>query len=136
MESKAIIDKMMSEDEFSKWLGVEIIDSTEGNVSVQMTVRSEMVNGFGVVHGGITYSLADSCLAFSINGHGVKSMSIETSISHIKPVRVGDVLTAKAKQVSLSNKIGIHSIDVFNQNNELVAQFKGTCYRSGKVWEV
>lgn len=134
MENKAILDKMMENDELSKWLGISILDYTQGNCVVQMTVRGEMVNGFGVAHGGITYCLADSCLAFSINGHGIKSMSIETSISHIKPVQVGDVLTAKAKQVSISNKIGIHSIDVFNQDDILVAQFKGTCYRSGKEW--
>ena len=134
MENNDILNKMMENDELSKWLGISIIDYSQGNCSVRMTVREEMVNGFGVAHGGITYSLADSCLAFSINGHGIKSMSIETSISHIKPVKVGDILTATATQISLSNKIGVHSVDVLNQNNVLVAQFKGTCYRSGKEW--
>ncbi|MCH2235433.1 MAG: hotdog fold thioesterase [Crocinitomicaceae bacterium] len=134
MENKDILNKMMEGDELSKWLGISILDYTKGHCKIQMTVRKEMVNGFQVAHGGITYSLADSCLAFSINGHGIKSMSIETSISHIKPVHVGDVLTAQANQISLSNKIGIHSVDVTNQDGVLVAQFKGTCYRSGKEW--
>jgi acyl-CoA thioesterase len=135
MTPKEIIDKMMAEDKMSQWLGIEVLNYDPGSVSVRMTVRDEMVNGFNVTHGGITYSLADSALAFSANSHGVRSMSIETSISHLKSVHVGDVLTASTKQITLTRKTGVYIMDVINQKNELVAHFKGTVYRSDKVWD-
>lgn len=126
---------MMAEDKMSQWLGIEVLNFDPGFVNVRMTVRDEMVNGFHVTHGGITYSLADSALAFSANSHGIRSMSIETSISHLKSVHVGDVLTATTKQLTLTRKTGVYIMDVTNQKNELVAHFKGTVYRSDKVWE-
>ena len=100
-----------------------------------MTVRKEMTNGFGVAHGGISYSIADSALAFASNSHGIKSMSIETSISHTKPVMIGDTLIAKATEKTKGNKIAVYDIPVQNQNGEMIALFKGTVYRSGKEWE-
>lgn len=132
---KEIIQTMMASDQMSQWLGISVLSYLPGAVSLQMTVREEMCNGFGVTHGGITYSLADSALAFSSNAHGIQAMSIETSISHQKMVQSGDVLTVKSKELSLSRKIGVYEMELYNQNNELVAHFKGTVYRSGKVWE-
>jgi acyl-CoA thioesterase len=134
MTPEAIIQSMYDNDHFSQWLGISIIDRGAGHCQIQMTVREEMSNGFGVTHGGITYSFADSALAFACNSQGVKSMSIETSISHTAPVRPGDVLTATAREVSLKNKIAIYDIPVENQNGETVALFKGTVYRSSKEW--
>ena len=101
-----------------------------------MIVRKEMLNGFGIAHGGITYSLADSALAFSANGYGIQSVSLETSISHTKPVKEGDVLRTKVTEESLTSKIGIYTIHIYNQENVNVALFKGTVYRTGKEWEV
>lgn len=135
MSPEEIVDKMMSEDAFSQWLGVEVLEKPKGSSVLKMTVRKEMTNGFGVAHGGITYSIADSALAFASNSHGVKSMSIETSISHTKPVMVGDVLFARASEKTKGNKIAVYDIPVENQNGEIVALFKGTVYRSGKEWE-
>ena len=135
MTPKQIIEKMMAADNMSQWLGIEVLNFDPGSVSVRMKVREEMVNGFGVTHGGITYSLADSALAFSANSHGMRAMSIETSISHLKSVHVGDVLTAKTTQLNHTRKTGVYAMDVVNQNNELVAHFKGTVYRSDKVWD-
>jgi acyl-CoA thioesterase len=136
IRSSQIIDQMFNNDPFSKWLGIERIEDSAGYCVLQMTVRQEMLNGFAVAHGGITYSLADSALAFAANAHGIQSMSIETSISHTKKVLEGDILTAKTKEISLTKRVGIYQIDVTNQNNEIVALFKGTVYRTGKEWEV
>ncbi|MEO9532598.1 MAG: hotdog fold thioesterase [Crocinitomicaceae bacterium] len=135
MSPQEIIEKMMADDQMSQWLGISILNYTPGAVRLQMTVRDEMVNGFGVAHGGISYSFADSALAFSANSHGIRSMSIETSISHQKMIKVGDVLTVHSKELSLSRKIGVYAMEVYNQEEELVAHFKGTVYRSGKAWE-
>ena len=93
-----------------------------------------MLNGFGIAHGGITYSLADSALAFASNSHGRMSVSVETSISHTEQLREGDEITATAEEMSLSNKIGIYNVTIRNQNSETVALFKGTVYRTGKEW--
>lgn len=129
-----IVHQMFESDAFSKWLGIEIIEVGEGFCELQMTVRVEMTNGFKIAHGGITYSLADSALAFASNSHGRKSVSVETSISHTKQCFVGDVITAKAKEKSISNKIAVYEITITNQKDETVALFKGTVYRTSKEW--
>lgn len=132
--SQKILAQMFNHDAFSQWLGIECIEVDAGRCVLRMLVRSEMTNGFGIAHGGITYSLADSALAFAANGHGRMAVSVETSISHLEQVKAGDVLTATAEEQSCTNKIGLYLISVLNQNQERVALFKGTVYRSGKEW--
>jgi acyl-CoA thioesterase len=134
--SKRVVDQMYNNDLFSQWLGIQRVEDGAGVSTLRMTVRKEMLNGFAIAHGGVTYSLADSALAFAANGHGIQSMSIETSISHTKKVVEGDVLTAKAVEKSLTSKIGVYEVIIENQNSETVALFKGTVYRTGKEWEV
>lgn len=125
---------MYDNDPFSIWLGIERVVVEAGKCVLRMNVRSEMLNGFAIAHGGITYSLADSCLAFASNSHGVQSVSVETSISHTRPVKEGDVLTATSEEKNLSRSIGVYYITVTNQRAEEVALFKGTVYRTGKAW--
>lgn len=130
-----IVNTMMANDSFSQWLGISVMETGIGKSKLQMTVRQEMLNGHGTVHGGITYSFADSALAFASNSHGKKAVSIETSISHTKPVKVGDLLIAETKEESCSNKIGIYTITVYRMpDSEVVALFKGTVYRTSKEW--
>ncbi|MBL4658295.1 MAG: hotdog fold thioesterase [Flavobacteriales bacterium] len=125
---------MYDNDPFSLWLGIERVEDGVGSSVLRMTVTQEMLNGFGIAHGGITYSLADSALAFASNSYGDQCVSIETSISHTKAVKEGDVLTAIAKEANRTNKIAIYDITVFNQENETVAIFKGNVYNTGKAW--
>ena len=132
--AKRVVDKMYNNDPFSQWLGIERIDEDAGRSVLRMVVRKEMLNGFDIAHGGITYSLADSALAFASNSHGRQSVSMETSISHTEALGEGDVITAVAEEVSLSPKIGIYSINITNQDNKTVALFKGTVYRTSKDW--
>ncbi len=135
MEAIQIIAHMMHKDEFSQWLGIQHEEIEPGISKLSMTVRPEMCNGFGVAHGGITYSLADSALAFASNGRGRHALSIETSISHIIPVNKGDELTAMAEELSLEDKLAIYLVKILNQNQQLVAVFKGTVYRKQTAWE-
>ena len=130
----AVVARMYDNDPFSIWLGIERVVVEAGKCVLRMTVRSEMLNGFAIAHGGITFSLADSCLAFASNSHGVQSVSVETSISHTRPVKDGDVLTATSEEKSLTRGTGMYYITVTNQRNEAVAHFKGTVYRTGKAW--
>lgn len=134
ISGKAIVDKMYNGDAFSQWLGIERIEERAGYSKLKMTVREEMTNGFKIAHGGITYSLADSALAFASNSHGRQAVSIETGISHTKAVHIGDILIAEAIELNLTNATGIYDIKVTNQNYEVVALFKGTVYRTKKEW--
>ncbi len=127
-------EKMFDHDAFSQWLGIEIISLDAGYAKLQMQVRQEMTQGFGLAHGGITYSLADSALAFASNGHGRKSLSVETSISHLVAVQAHDVLIAEAIEENLSNKFGIYRIHIVNQEGKKVALFKGTVFRTSSEW--
>ena len=129
-----VFRKMYDNDAFSQWLGIEVVEVKDGYCELKMTVRKEMLNGFQIAHGGIAYSLADSALAFASNSHGRKSLSVETSISHTVSVKEGDVLTANTEELSLSDKMGVYLITITNQDNQDVAYFKGTVYRTSKEW--
>ncbi len=128
-----IVEQMYAGDLFSQWLGIQRLEEGEGCSKLEMTVRPEMVNGFGIAHGAITFALADSALAFASNAHGRKAMSIETSINHLKPVMVGDVLRATAEETSLGHKLGIYHIRI-TREEDLVATFKGVVYRKEERW--
>jgi acyl-CoA thioesterase len=132
--AKKVVNKMMSGDAFSQWLGIEVLEIANGFCKLQLKVREEMTNGFKIAHGGIAYSLADSCLAFAANSEGLQAVSIETSISHTKKVNSGDTLTATSKQICKSSKTGLYYITITNQNNQEVAHFKGTVFRTEKEW--
>ena len=116
-----IVNKMLNNDAMSQWLGIELISVNKGKVTIKMTVRKEMTNGFGIAHGGITYSLSDSSLAFSANSYGIHAVSVETSISHLKPVNIGDILTTEVEEISLTKRISVYHIKVTNQKNILVS---------------
>jgi len=122
----------MENDLFSQWLGIAVIDVKEGYSKIQMTVRKEMINGFGIVHGGVAFSLGDSAFAFACNNRNVLSVALDTAINFIKPVHVGDVLTAEAKELHNGKSTGLYHITITNQKEHVVAIFKGTCYRTGK----
>jgi acyl-CoA thioesterase len=135
-KATAIIDAMMHKDYFSQWLGIERLEEEDGYCMLKMTIRPEMCNGFEIAHGGICYSLADSALAFASNSHGRQAVSVETSISHIAPLKTGDVVIATAEEKSRSNKIAIYEVRIEKLNGELVALFKGTVFRKETEWNV
>jgi acyl-CoA thioesterase len=136
MTPRDIYDKMMENDAFSKWLGAEMFEISEGKCVMKMTVRAEMLNGFKISHGAITYALSDSTLAFAANSRGQKAVSIETSISHLRPVQLGDNLLSVAEEISRSKSVGVYTVKVFNQEEQLVSYFKGTVKISRDFWAV
>jgi len=127
-----VITHMMENDFFSQWLGVEVLEIKEGYSKVRMTIRKEMVNGFGIIHGGIPFSLADTAFAFACNNRNNLSVALDVTISFTKAVHIDDILTAEAKEVHNGRSTGVYLITVINQRNEQVALFKGTCFRTGK----
>jgi len=128
-----VVDHMMENDYFSQWMQVKVLEIKEGYSRIQMTIRKEMVNGFGIVHGGLPFSLADSAFAFACNNRNNLSVALDVTISFMKAVNVGDVLTAEAKEIHNGRSTGVYLITVTNQKNEQVALFKGTCFRTGKT---
>jgi len=130
--AKQVVEKMMQEDRFSQWMGIELIEVREGYSRIRMTIRPEMVNGFGIVHGGVTFALADSAFAFACNNRNDLSVALDTSINFTKQVLVGDQLTAEATELHNGKSTGLYQIAIQNQHQQLVAQFKGLCYRTHK----
>ena len=131
--AQKVVDKMMNHDAFSQWMDVKVLDIKEGYSKIQMAIRKEMVNGFGIVHGGLPFSLADSAFAFACNNRNNLSVALDVTITFTKAVNVGDTLTAEAKEVHNGRSTGVYLTTVTNQKNELVALFKGTCFRTGKT---
>lgn len=129
-----VVDTMYKSDWFSQWLGIQVLDVWPGGCKLRMSVRKEMLNGMGMMHGGVSFSFADSALAFSCNSRGKRSVSIETSISHTEAVQEGEELTAVAEELTRSNKIGVYQIIVTNRENRKVGLFKGMVYRTSKDW--
>jgi acyl-CoA thioesterase len=130
--AESIVGRMMAHDAFSRWLGIELIAIRPRACTLRMTVRPDMVNGFGVSHGGITYSLADSALAFACNSDADEhvAMSIENTIAYPVAVNVGDELVAVAEEESASGRLGFYRVMVANQDGTCVALFTGTVYRT------
>ena len=129
-----IVSTMMEKDAFSQWLGITINKIELGTCILGCQVKEEMLNGFQILHGGISYSIADSALAFASNSYGKKCVSIETSISHTRPAKTGDILTATCKEINRGKTIGIYEVAVTNQDQKLIAIFKGTVSISGDTW--
>lgn len=135
MDTKAykVFQKMMETDYCSQWLGIEPLLIEEGKCHLKMKVRKEMLNGFGTLHGGIAFSLADSALAFAINSFGRISPLINGNMNYAKAAVENDVLTAKATVISLGNRKADIDVNVYcNQESEPYYFFRGTVYRTSK----
>ena len=132
-KANEVVAHMMKHDLFSQWLGIEVLEIKEGYSKIKMLVREEMINGFGIVHGGVTFSMADSAFAFACNNRNVLSVALDTSINFLKPVHVGDELIAEASEIHNGRSTGLYQIRIFNQHQHEVAVFKGTCFRTHKT---
>ncbi len=123
---------MLEQDSFSKWLGVNIVEAEPGRSVLRIRIRDEMVNGFGVTHGGVTFALADSALAFAAGSHGRVSLALDNKITFVKPVNTGDSITAIAEEEHRGRQIAVYNVTVKNQNNTVVALMRGTVYRTNR----
>ncbi|WP_396201445.1 hotdog fold thioesterase [Gemmatimonas sp.] len=125
-----LVSTLMARDRFSQWLGIEVLEAAVGKSVLRMTVRDEMVNGFGTSHGGILFSLADSAFAFATNACGVLSVAIDCTVSFPLAVRPGDVLTATAIEQSTTKRLAFVDVTVRNQDDAIAGHFRGTVYRT------
>ena len=132
LHAELVVNRMMEKDLFSQWLGIRVLEIKVGYSRIQMEIRDEMMNGLGVVHGGVCFSLADSAFAFACNNRNNLSVALDTSINFTKATQPGDVITAEAREIHNGRSTGLYIITVTNQHNEQVALFKGTCFRTGR----
>lgn len=123
---------LLKRDYFTRWLGIEVDRVEAGYCRLHFVVRKEMLNGFGSIHGGVVFSASDSALAFAANSHGSIAVALDVSISYTKPAVEHAVLYVEAREIHKGNKIAVYDIRTTNEQGELVAQFKGTTYRTGK----
>lgn len=127
-----VVSHMMENDLFSQWLGISVLEVREGYSKIQMTLRKEMINGFGIIHGGICFSLADSAFAFACNNRNNLSVALDTSINFTRATQPGDVIMAEAIETHNGRSTGLYLITLTNQHGQQVGLFKGTCFRTGK----
>ncbi|RPD50870.1 hydroxyphenylacetyl-CoA thioesterase PaaI [Paracnuella aquatica] len=128
-----IVSHMMQHDAFSQWLGIEVLEVREGYSKIRMTLRDDMLNGFGIIHGGIAFSLADSAFAFACNNRNNLSVALDTSINFTKSTMPGQVLTAEATEEHNGRSTGLYQVRITRNDDEVVALFKGVCFRTGKA---
>jgi acyl-CoA thioesterase len=130
-----VLAMMLEKDQFSKWLGLGIDDIGPGFCKLHFRVNDQMLNGFGIVHGGVVFSAADSAFAFACNSHGRLTVALDVSINFTRPARSGDLLFVEAREIHLGDKTGVYDVRTVNEAGELIALFKGTAYRTGRMVE-
>ncbi|KAA3630631.1 MAG: hydroxyphenylacetyl-CoA thioesterase PaaI [Proteobacteria bacterium] len=123
--AQAAGEAMFREDLCSRGLGIEVLSVSPGEATIRMAVREDMVNGHGTCHGGMIFTLADSCFAFACNSRNQSTVAFSCTIDFVRPANLGDVLTAVGREISLLGRNGIYDIAVTNQDGEEVAQFRG-----------
>ena len=126
--ARRVAEYMLEQDRASRHLGIEIDRVDEGVAVLSMSVRDDMLNGLDILHGGFTFSLADSAFAFACNSRNRKTVALNCVINFVAAAKVGDKLIATAREVSLSGRTGVYDVTVKNQKGELVAEFRGTSY--------
>jgi len=130
----AVFNHMMEKDYCSQWMNVEPLIIEEGFCKIKMTVHKQMLNGFGILHGGIAYAFADSAFAFASNSYGRLSVSITGNMSFAKSAKEGTILIAEAKLLSLTYKTAEFDVDVYEEeSSDIFYRFRGTVYRSSKM---
>ena len=132
MTPEEITARMLEKDYFSQWMGLQIEASGQGYCRLHYRVNDQMLNGFGMIHGGVLFSAADSAFAFACNSHGRLTVALDVSISFTRPARSGDLLLVEAREIHLGERTGLYEIRTTNESGELVALFKGTAYRTSQ----
>ena len=125
-------EAMYAKDAASQALGIRVDIPEAGRAVARMTVRKDMVNGFGVCHGGLLFTLADTAFAFACNGYDDVTVAAAASIDFLRPARFGDELHAHAQQDYRGSKSGFYTVEVRNQHEEMVAVFRGRSASRGE----
>lgn len=120
--------KVTEKDAFAKLLGIKITDVSEGSATSEISINEQHLNGMGMVHGGVIFTLGDMAFAAAANSRESDAVAINLTVNFMKSPEKG-VLKAKATEVSLSKRIGNYRIEVFDENDKIIAMLQGTAYR-------
>jgi acyl-CoA thioesterase len=123
--ANATAQAMYEADTCSRALGIELKEVRPGYARMQMNVRDDFLNGHGICHGGLIFTLADSTFAFACNSYNINTVAAGCSIEFLRAVKGGDHLSAEAVEQSLTGRTGIYDIRVTNRDGETVAMFRG-----------
>jgi acyl-CoA thioesterase len=126
--AELVREQMFANDRASKALGMQVIDVAPGRATVTMSVRTDMLNGHDICHGGLIATLADTAFAFACNSYNELTVASGFSIDFVAPGRLGDVLSAHCIEVSKSGRTGVYDTSVTNQRGERIAVFRGRSY--------
>jgi acyl-CoA thioesterase len=119
-------DVMWAGDAASRMLGMSIVSVGPGSAAVSMAVREDMINGWGMCHGGLVASLADSAFAVACNSHGVVTVASGFDVTFLEPARLGDELVAVAVERALRGRSGVYDVTVSRSGDEtVIAEFRG-----------
>ncbi|WP_432695630.1 hydroxyphenylacetyl-CoA thioesterase PaaI [Marinobacterium sp. YM272] len=127
--AEACADAMYSRDRATKELGIKILHIAPGEAKLSMPVTEKMIQGHDSCHGGYIFTLADSTFAFACNTYDAVTVASGCSIEYVAPGKLGDLLTASAKEQSRGKRTGVYDIRIENQNGQLVALFRGKSYQ-------
>lgn len=127
----ASVEAMFRQDQASQALGMRIVEVRPGYAQVAMLVRPDMANGHGICHGGFIFTLADSAFAFACNSYGAATVAAGATIDFLRLAKVGDQLVAVAVERSRARRTGVYDVTVHNQNEEVVALFRGRSHQTG-----
>ena len=126
--AERVRDHMWAADRASQGMGMHVAAIGPGTCTMTMTVREDMLNGYGTCQGGLMAALADSCFAFACNAYNEITVASGFNVEIMAPGRLGDVLTATAVEVSKAGRMGVYDVDVRNQRDERVVAFRGRSY--------
>ena len=127
--AERVRDTMFATDKAAHALGMAVSAISPGHASVTMTVREDMLNGFGICQGGLIATLADMAFAYACNSYNELTVASGFDVDLLGPGRLGDRLTASGRVVSQGSSMGVYDIDVTNQSGERIAVFRGRSYR-------
>ena len=130
--AKAVYDKMMQKDYCSQWMGIVPISIKEGYCKIKMTVKQDMLNGYGILHGGIAFTFADSAFAFASNSYGRVAVSINGNMIYSRSAVIDEVLYAEARALNVTHKTADFDVNVMNEAGEVYYYFRGTVYRKSE----
>ncbi len=113
-------------DRASQALGMRVVAAGPGTAEVAMTVREDMINGWGSAHGGLVAALADSAFAVACNSRGGVVVAAGFDITFLEPVRLGDELLARAEERVLRGRSGLYDVSVVRAGDgRVVAELRG-----------
>ncbi len=126
--AERVRERMFANDHAARGLGMAVVAIGPGAAELTMTVRQDMINGHDICHGGLVATLADTAFAYACNSYNELTVASGFSIDLVAPARLGDLLTARCREVSKAGRTGVYDVEIGNQRGERIAVFRGRSY--------